>query len=117
MEPGETEPIDASQARWLRRDRDSSQGSPCHGRCRGGDTCRDRPPGRLPWGFCESLFRLGHLSNVPLGKYLIKKAQPFPHRRPGDQPKKVRTLPDNEVRKEAESVYRNYRPVMRKLAQ
>lgn len=64
---------------------------------------------------CPCIF-FGHASNVSLEKHLIKKAQPFPHRRPGEQLKRVRTLADNEVRKEAESVYQNYRAVMRKLA-
>jgi hypothetical protein len=55
--------------------------------------------------------------NVPLAKQLIRKAQPLPNRKSGDQPKKVRTLSNDEARKETERVYQKYRPVMRKLAE
>jgi hypothetical protein len=64
---------------------------------------------------CSCIF-FAQIFNVSLQKHLIKRAQPLPHRRPGDQPKKVRTLADSEVRKEVESVYQNYRAVMRNLA-
>jgi hypothetical protein len=56
-------------------------------------------------------------NDVVVTKQLKMKAEPFLDQRPEDQPKKVKILPDEDVRTEAARVYQEYRAVMRRLGQ
>jgi predicted restriction endonuclease len=57
------------------------------------------------------------IEDILAARHLKKGAEAVPEQDPGDQPKKVRILRDEDVRKEAARVYQDYRVVMRKLRQ